>query len=283
LRFVAPWNQWLSWTGTHWQPEETLKAFDLSRAICRDTARALPPKQRKLAAAVASAKTVAAVERLAKADRKIAATIEQWDVDDWWLNTPRGIVDLRSGDLHPHRHQNYCTKITAVGPEGECPRWLGFLGRITGNSPDLLEYLRRVAGYVLTGITREHALFDGYGTGRNGKSVFLNTLAGVMGTYATTAPIETFTATSHDHHPTELARLNGARLVTASETEEGRAWAESRIKALTGGDRIAARFIRADFFEYIPKFKLFVIGNHKPRLRSVDEAIRRRLDRKGVV
>jgi putative DNA primase/helicase len=277
LRFVAPWNQWLCWTGTHWLAEETLKAFDLARTVCRDAAKGVPAKLRKLAAAVASAKTVAAVERLAKADRKIAATLDQWDTGDWWLNTPGGIVDLKAGELHPHRREDYCTKITAVTPEGECPKWTGFLARITGDAPELQAYLQRVAGYSLTGITREHALFDGYGTGRNGKSVFQSTIAGVIGTYATTAPIETFTATSHDHHPTELARLNGARLVTASETEEGRAWAESKIKALTGGDKIAARYMRADFFEFIPKFKLFVVGNHKPRLRTVDEAIRRRL------
>src|SRR5262249_37240156 len=129
----------------------------------------------------------------------------------------------------------------------------------------------------LTGITREHAMFDGYGTGGNGKSGFQGTIAGGMGSYATTSPIETFTATNFDHPPTELARLNRARLLTPSATEERRDWAESRIKALTGGDRIAARFMRDDFFEFTPKFKLLVMGNHKPRLRSVDEAIRRRL------
>jgi putative DNA primase/helicase len=97
-----------------------------------------------------------------------------------------------------------------------------------------------------------------------------------MGTYHKTAPIETFTASNGDRHPTDLAGLRGARLVTATETEEGRRWAESRIKTLTGGDAISARFMRQDFFEYTPAFKLFVTGNHKPGLRSVDEAIRRR-------
>jgi putative DNA primase/helicase len=227
--------------------------------------------------AVASAKTVAAVERLAKADRATAASIEQWDTDDWLLNTPGGAVDLCTGIVRPHARTDYCTKITAVAAGGPCAEWLRFLEKITGADADLQSYLQRVGGYCLTGVTREHALFDGYGKGRNGKSVFLNTVASILGTYAISAPMETFTAAATDHHPTELARLNGARLVTSSETEQGRPWAESRIKALTGGDRIAARFVRADFFEFVPKFKLFVIGNHRPRLRSVDEAIRRRL------
>ncbi len=113
-----------------------------------------------------------------------------------------------------------------------------------------------------------------YGTGANGKSVFINTISGSSATIATTAPMETFIASNNDRHPTDLAGLRGARLVTANETEEGRRWAESQIKALTGGDKIAARFMRQDFFEFMPQFKLLIAGNHKPALRGVDEAIR---------
>ena len=138
-------------------------------------------------------------------------------------------------------------------------------------------YLQRVAGYCLTGHTIEHAMFFLYGTGANGKSVFVNTFAGVMGDYAITAPMEAFVESRGERHPTELAMLRGARLVIATETEEGRRWNESRIKALTGGDPIAARFMRGDFFEFRPQFKLMIVGNHRPRLRNVDEAIRRRL------
>ena len=102
--------------------------------------------------------------------------------------------------------------------------------------------------------------------------------AGILGDYHSTAPIETFTATISDRHPTDLAGLRGARLVTATETEEGRRWAEAKIKTLTGGDQISARFMRQDFFDYLPQFKLLIAGNHKPGLRSVDEAIRRRFN-----
>jgi putative DNA primase/helicase len=170
----------------------------------------------------------------------------------------------------------YFTKITAVAPSGSCPRFLAFLGTITGQDIELRRYLQRALGYGLTGVTQEHVLLFGYGTGANGKSVLVSTASGLMGSYHRTAPIETFTASTSDRHPTDLAGLRGARLVTATETEEGRRWAESRLKALTGGDTVAARFMRQDFFEYVPAFKLFIVGNHKPSLRSVDEAIRRR-------
>lgn len=274
LRYVSAWGKWLSWTGTHWRFDDTLFAFDQARAICR--AAAAECNKGKLSSSLASAKTVAAVERLAKSDRRIAATTDQWDADPWLLNTPGGTWDLRKGTLGRHRPADYCTKVTAVAAGGECPLFIEFLKKITAADQGLVSYLQRVAGYSLTGSTQEHALFFGYGTGANGKSVLLNTISGMLGDYHRATPIETFTASSGDRHPTELAGLRGARLVTAVETEEGRRWAESKIKTLTGGDKVAARFMHQNFFEYVPQFKLFVAGNHKPGLRSVDEAMRRR-------
>jgi putative DNA primase/helicase len=186
-------------------------------------------------------------------------------------------VELRTGTIRPPRREDYSTKCTVVAPRGDCPRWRQFLGEITGGDADLQTYLQRMAGYCLTGVTTEHVLFFCYGTGANGKSVFIKTLAGIWGDYAVTAPMETFVASHNDRHPTDLAGLHGARLVVAQETEQGRRWAESKVKALTGGDKISARFMRQDFFEFTPQFKLLIAGNHKPGLRGVDEAIRRRL------
>jgi putative DNA primase/helicase len=180
--------------------------------------------------------------------------------------------------MRPHRPADYLTKQTAVAPGGECPLWNAFVRRITGNNDALIRFLQRWWGYCLTGSVREHALSFGYGLGANGKSVMTSTIVGILGDYATTAPIETFTVTNTEQHPTDIARLRGARLVVATETEEGRRWAESKIKALTGGDKVAARFMRQDYFEYSPVFKLWIVGNHKPGLRSVNEAIRRRFN-----
>jgi putative DNA primase/helicase len=176
------------------------------------------------------------------------------------------------------RREDYIIRITAVAPGGSCPGWFAFLQRVTDGDKDLERFLQRATGYALTGDVSEHALFFGHGTGANGKGVFIATVAGVMGDYHKTAPMETFVASNSDRHPTELAGLRGARLVTSQETEEGRRWAESKIKALTGGDKISARLMRQDFFEFQPQFKLLIIGNHKPSLRSVDEAIRRRMN-----
>ncbi len=275
LRYVASWGAWLQWTGTHWLHDKTLLAFDLIRPVCRGIAATC--ERENTAKALTSAKTVAAVEKLAKADRRIAATTDQWDADPWLLNTPAGVIDLRTGHLRQHDPRDHLTKITAVAPGGgDCPNWLAFLDRVTAGDRDLEAFLQRIFGYALTGDTSAHALFFAFGTGANGKSVALDTLAGILGDYHRTAPIETFTASVSERHPTELAGLRGARLVTAIETEEGRRWAESRIKTLTGGDRISARFMRQDFFEFVPQFKLLIAGNHKPGLRSVDEAMRRR-------
>ena len=276
LRYVAAWSRWLIWDETRWQFDETLRAFSMAREICRTAASEC--NKAKISSMLASAKTIAAVERLARADRCHAATVDQWDADAWRINSADGVIDLRTGERATHFPDDYMTKITGVAPNAGClvTTWLAFLDRVMAGDQDLIAFLQRLAGYALTGSTREHALAFLYGTGANGKTTFLNAITGCLGDYHRTAPIETFTASNSDRHPTDLAGLRGARLVTAIETEEGRRWAESRIKALTGGDRIAARFMRQDFFDYTPQFKLVIAGNHKPGLRSVDEAIRRR-------
>lgn len=276
LRYVAGQSRWFVYSGQQWRADDTLHAFDKARRLCREAS--VECNKAKVQNILASAKTVANIERLAKADRRLAATMDQWDLDPMILNTPDGVVDLASGEIREHRASDYLTRLTSVGPGGACPTWRQFLKRVTAGDDDLQRFLQRKAGYALTGLTREHALFFLYGLGANGKSVYLNTLAGIMGEYHRTAPIETFTASTVDRHPTDLAGLRGARLVTAIETEEGRRWAESKIKSLTGGDAISARFMRQDYFEFKPQFKLAVAGNHKPGLRSVDEAIRRRFN-----
>ena len=231
----------------------------------------------KIAAKVASASTVAAVERLARADRRHAAVSDQWDSDPWLLNMVSGIIDLKTGLVTPHNRELYMTKIAHASLGSDCPAWRAFLSDVTNGDVDLQDYLARVAGYALTGVTTEHALFFLYGTGANGKSVFVNTLAAILGDYAANAPMDTFMESRTDRHPTDLASLRGARLVSSIEVEKGKRWAEAKIKSLTGGDKISARFMRQDFFEYRPQFKLLIAGNHKPAIRDVDEAMRRRL------
>jgi putative DNA primase/helicase len=278
LRYVAAWNRWLAWDGMRWQFDATMMAWNEARKICR--AAAAQCNKPKLASALASSRTVAAIINLARSDRRLAATVEQWNTDIWSMNTPNGVVDLRTGEMRAHSPTDYMTKIATVAPDANCPIpiWLAFLDQVTGGDTELIAFRQRVSGYALTGSTRELALFFLYGVGANGKTTFINAITGIVGDYHQTAPIETFVASQFEHHPTDLASLHGARLVTSVETEEGRRWAESKIKMLTGGDtKIAARFMRQDFFYYDPTFKLMIAGNNKPGLRSVDEAIRRRL------
>src|SRR5215813_1187461 len=169
LRYVAAWGRWLHWSGTHWRIDNTLHVFDLVRALCREAAAECDDE--KLARILASAKTVAAVERLAKADRRLAATMDQWDLDPLLLNMPDGTIDLRTGIIRPHRSGDYLTKVTAVAPGGDCPTWLAFLERVTAGDPELEAFLQRMFGYALTGDTSAHGMFFLFGTGANGKSV----------------------------------------------------------------------------------------------------------------
>src|SRR5262245_46790252 len=255
LRYVAAWGRWMRYDGTRWSFDDTLHAFDRARAICREVA--LECDSAKAAAAVASAKTVAAVERLAKADRRLAATAVQWDTDPWSLQDDLMTIDLRTGTARDSAPADYITKKAAYGaaPNGTPhPLWTAFLDRITAANVELQAFLQRYCGYATTGITSEHKFVFAYGTGANGKSTFINTIAAILGDYATIADMGTFIATNNERHPTDLAKLRGARLVVAQETQKGRRWDETKIKALTGGDKITARFMRQDFFDFSPTY-----------------------------
>jgi putative DNA primase/helicase len=279
LLYVPAWGHWLRWDGGRWARDDTLSVFDLCRHVCREAAAEAKRLEsgKHIARKVASAPTVAAVERLARSDRRHVRASDDFDADPWELNTPGGVVDLRSGKMRPHRRDDLFTKVTGVQPEGKCPRWLRFLLQITQGDKALVRYLQRFIGYTLTGITSEQAFVFLWGPGGNGKSVLLGTIAATLGDYATTAMADVFTVTRSEQHSTNLATLRGARFVVVTETEEGRPWAESRIKSLTGGDRVSARVMRGDPFEFQPAFKLWVAGNHRPVLRNPDPAMRRRL------
>lgn len=272
-RFDHTLRAWYRWDGQRW-------ARDECRLIVNEIAEHL-----RIAGAatkspgIASTKTAKGVETFAASNPMVATTTLRWDADPWLLGTKSGTVDLRTGELQRATPDQLITKIAAVAPGvGEPVLWLRFLTEAVGGDVDMVAFLRRWCGYCLTGSIREHAFAFVHGPGGNGKSVFLNTLTGIMGDYAVTAPMETFADSRNDRHPTDLAMLKGARLVSASETERGRGWAEAKVKSMTGGDKIAARFMHGNFFEYQPVFKLLIVGNHAPSLRNVDEAMRRRLN-----
>lgn len=268
--------------GAFWERDSVLRTFDEIRQLAREESM-LTDSQTKQSR-LCSAATISAVERLIRADQRTAMTVEQWDSHAMLLNTTGGTVDLESGKLLPADPLHYFTKMTTCAPSSGRPElWLSCLRTWTEEDEAKQEYLKRSSGYWLTADISEHQFWHLSGPGRNGKSVFLNTISGILGGTATgysqIAPPEVFTVPkSGEKHPTALARLVGCRLALATETESNARWAETQLKALTGGDRIAARYMRQDFFEFVPRFKLVISGNHRPTLSTVDEAIRSRIN-----
>lgn len=275
FRHVAASGAWHVWWHGKWQRDEVGLARDRMRHVCRDVAGTTdrPNEARR----ISSDRSITASLRIASADPAIATRTDDWDRHPWLLSTPAGVVDLRSGEVVEHDRKLLITQMTSASPGQGCPRWDVFLHEITNGDLDLQAYLARLAGYCLTGCTGEQVFAFLHGSGANGKSVFLNTLSAILGDYAVTATNDTFMASRTERHLTELAGLRAARLVIVPETEQGRAWAEGRIKAVTGGERIRANYMRQDHFEFTPQFKLVVAGNHRPSLTGVGEAMLRRL------
>jgi putative DNA primase/helicase len=305
LRYVAKWKRWLMWDKSKWGFDESLASNWKVYKFCNSVAskirqsrynedvagidkknapsiiKKLKAEARKRAASglaeLSSLGTSKAVMEMARAHPNIASLTEDWDKDPWLLNTPAGTINLRTGQLQEASKFDYITKSTAVAPVKASPSlWLAFLCKIMANDQEMVRYLQKVFGYCLVGDPKEHEMYFAYGTGRNGKGVTMRTIAGILSEYAAAASIETFIVTQGERHPTELADLRGARFVTCGETNEGQHWAEAKIKELTGGDPVRARFMRQDYFTYQPQFKLFLAGNHKPKLTNVDAAIEAR-------
>lgn len=275
VRYDHDAKVWFIWTGSHWRKDTTHLAFSYAVGLARELTLNGSEAARKSAGRAAFAR---GVEEIASRTQSVSVTRGVWDLDQDVLGTPNGVVDLKTGLLHPATPDSMITKQALVGPseKEECPLWLKFLGETAGNDPEMIEFLQRWAGYCLTGQTIEQVLAFLYGLGGNGKSVFVNALARIMGDYARSAGMETFTASQNERHPEELARLAGARLVFASETDSGRKWAEARVKRITGGEPIPARFMHQNSFEFTPQFKLTILGNHAPTIDNLDDAMRRR-------
>jgi putative DNA primase/helicase len=285
LEFVAQYGAGLRWSpglgwmhddGTHWKRDEHLIRFDLARRTARASAQLADAKIRK---AITSAKTVNALLFLAQSDPAIVVPAAQWDSDPLMINTPAGIVDLRTGKLHERNRGQYLTQISRVSPDTQQPteNWLRFISQVFADDIDTIEFVQRMCGYCLSGDRREQKLFFAHGQGSNGKSTLLDILMWMMGSYALKLPTTALMASRNERHPTELAQLHGKRLAVSNELEEGSFWAEARIKELTGDETLTARFMRQDNFTFTMSHKHLIAGNHKPRLKGGDPAMARRM------
>lgn len=284
LVYCKLWSTWLHWQDNRWKKDDTQLALDLARKTCRKAAAEaeaqveLGNKRHAVAAKLSTASVMKNVAGLASSDRRQVVAPQQFDADPWLLNTPDGVIDLKTGKLRPADRGDWCTKQTAVGPSNEdCPVWKKFLRDCSDDDPELIRYLQRVSGYCLTGSISEHVFFFAYGTGRNGKGTWMNQLFWMLADYAIHAQMSTFTQQRFEKHASEIAYFEGARVVTASETTAGSRWHEQRIKSFTGGDPITANWMRENPFTFLPQFKLLFAGNTKPHLRNVDPAIKARM------
>jgi putative DNA primase/helicase len=286
IRFCHPWGAWLHWDGRRWKRDQTgtVRAWGkvVVRSIYAEIAVAETKDERqaiwKHAVKSESSAARTAMLKWAEVEEGVPIEPEQMDCDPYLLNVLNGTVDLRTGKLRPHDKGDNITKLAPVvfDPSAECPTFLVFLNRVL---PDLevRRFLRRMSGYGMTGDTSEQCLAFLYGGGANGKSTFLDTMQELLGDYAQTAAPELLTSRGGDRHPTELADLFGARWVSSIEVDEGKRLAETLVKQMTGGDKMKARFMRTDFFQWSPTHKLILAANHKPEIRGTDYAIWRRI------
>ena len=278
-RYDASNGHWRHWDGAHWARDSKNGMLPIARRCCREAsarARNTAGVTANLARTISAIKTARAAIEFARAEPPIAVEPGDFDADPWMFNTPGGIVDLRSGQCLPHDRNALCAKLGGAAPEGDCPRWKAFLAASANQDVPYVDYIQRLVGYSLTGQKSEEIFAFVWGPSNTGKTVFIEIWRAVLGDYAWAAPMDTFLPSKGERHPTDLAGFVGRRLVTAAETEAGRRWDRQRITTLTGRDRISARFMRGDFFEFDPTFVLAFHGNFRPTLDGWDDAMRRR-------
>jgi putative DNA primase/helicase len=283
VRYCYAWSRWLVFTGARWERDESGHVHRLAketvRGIYHEAAAAADEERRKALAkhaARSEAETkIRAMLELAKSEAPIAP--DELDAAPWLLNASNGTIDLRTGELREHRREDLITKLIPVeyDPKATAPTWAAALER-TLPSPTLRAFFKKLCGYAITGDVSEHILAVLYGTGANGKSTILNALLEAAGDYGMQAAPDLLVA-KKGAHPTEVADLFGKRLVASIEVEDGRRLAESLVKQLTGGDKVRARRMRQDFWQFDPTHKVFMAVNHKPEVRGTDTAIWRRI------
>ena len=288
-RFCHPWKRWLVWDGQRWKIDDDGEVRRLAketvRAIYTEAAFATGQEERKAIARWAQyserAERVSAMLKMAECEEGIPIAVDDLDSHPWLLNVANGTLDLQTCELRRHDRRDFLTKMAPVecpDEEVDCPLWSQFLKRIFDCDRELISYVKRILALSLVGQVFEHVLPIFYGTGANGKSVLVETWLRVLGPdYGIKAAHDVLMVKRNDSHPTERADLFGKRFVAVVESGEGRRLNESLVKELTGGDRIRARRMRQDFWEFTPSHLPVLITNHKPIVRGTDLGIWRRL------
>lgn len=289
LRYSHAWNQWLIWDGRHWEPDSTgaaeRHAKEIADTLLEDSTALKEinfqkgEELEKHARRTQSRRSIQDMLILSQTEPGIPVQIEELDQNPLLLSVDNGTIDLTTGTIRAHDKADLITKLIPIthDPKAECPVWLATLHYIFNGDTDIIDFFQRWVGYTLTGLVREQILLIAYGSGANGKSTVTTVLQDLLGPYAVQANPNLLMAKDRDTHPTEIASLYGKRLAIASELEQGKAFAEVTVKQLTGGDRITARRMREDFWEFQPTHKFLIATNHKPVIRGTDHAIWRRI------
>jgi putative DNA primase/helicase len=287
VRFVHQWDRWYCWDGLRWaedqQREVLRRAASTARNIAIEGPHAGSEEERRAiyrhAVRSEGADALERMLRCASANPRLSVHPDQLDCDPWALMTANGKVNLRTGALDRPSRDELGTRLCPVPFRGlgeAAPTFDRFLTRVLPTE-ELRAFVRRAVGYSLTGDVGEHALFLLYGNGANGKSTLLEVLLAILGDYAKSASPGLLMAGRDGRHEEELAELKGVRFATCVESGLDQAFNEPRLKYVTGGDTISARFLYGKRFEFKPTHKLWVATNHKPRVRGGDEGIWRRL------
>lgn len=285
VKYCDLWKSWLVWDGKRWAIDQTRdihrKAIEVTQHLYIEAGYQAEEAQRTAMArwAIKCESDNRRRAMVNTASSLLPTTPREWDRDPWLLNCENGTIDLDCGEIKPHNQHDRITKLINIkyNSEAVAPRWAQFLQEVTDGQHELIKFLQRAAGYSLTGDTREQCIFILYGKGANGKSTFLETLSALLGEYGTKTATDTLMVKRTNTIPNDIAALRGTRFVTAIEAEDGQRLAESRIKQMTGGDTMTARYLYGEYFQFRPTFKLWLATNHKPDIRGTDLAIWRRI------
>ena len=287
IRYFFAQKKWYVWNGKYWISDESgaveRKAKRTVMSIYDEAAAETNDELRKALGKWAqnseSRSRILAMIELSKSEIGIPVDPAELDSDPWLLNVWNGSIDLRTGELRKHQRDDLCTKIIPIeyDSDAQCPNFKKFLRRIFADNQALINFLQRSVGYCLTGNIREQVIFILWGRGANGKTTLIELICDCLGDYARSADSSLLLTRKSDGVRNDVARLAGARFVSTAETEAGRQMAEVLVKQFTGGDKVTARYLYSEFFEFDAQFKLFLATNHKPVIRGTDNAIWRRI------
>ena len=288
IRYNYTNKRWHIWNGKIWEKDDAGKIKEFAKQLPRIIgieANSIPDEWNnknlvkelhKHAAKSLDENKINSAINLAKTDTKITISQTEFDSDPYLICVNNGVLNFRDIKFIKHDPKLYLSKMATVDydKKAQCPLWIEFLNKIFNNNQEMIDFLARAIGYSLTGSTGQRVFFVCYGCGANGKSTFIGIIERILGDYAKTTPFSTFLSKKYEGIPNDIAALDGIRFVSASEGESTRSLNESLIKRLTGDiDKISARFMRAEFFEFKPQFKIWLHTNHKPNIRGTDEAI----------